>query len=123
MNNQELFYTLQGLTKDGAYYVAGFFPVTSAALPGDAFVADYDTFNRDFGKYLTKTTATLDELSAADFSPDLELLDAVISSLVVEPDEGLLRGETDVPAEERIVLPAVPLRLHRIPKAGQPVYG
>jgi len=86
VNNQELFYTFQGLTADGAYYVAAFFPVTASILPDTPAVTDDDAFNANFVVYLKETTAALDQLSSAGFKPDLTLLDAVVTSLWVEPD-------------------------------------
>jgi hypothetical protein len=36
-----------------------------------------------------ETTAVLNQLSPAEFTPDLTLLDAVVTSLLVEPDSTL----------------------------------
>jgi hypothetical protein len=100
VNNQELFYTFQGLTDDGAYYVAAFFPVTVSILPDTPGVADDDAFNANFVAYLAETTAALGKLSPADFAPDLALLDAVMTSLRVEPGVELGGAETAMPAGE-----------------------
>lgn len=86
VNNQELFYTFQGLAGDGAYYVAAFFPVATAALPDKIEVEDWEAFSVSFATYLSETTAVLDQLPPAEFTPDLTLLDAVVTSLRMEPD-------------------------------------
>jgi len=83
--NRDLFYTFQGFTRDGATYVAAFFPVTTAILPDAPVVEDWEAFNATYGAYLTETTALLDGLGPADFNPDLALLDAVVLSLQTEP--------------------------------------
>jgi hypothetical protein len=84
--SQELFYTFQGFTADGAYYVAVFFPLTTAVLPDTIEVDDWETFHANYDTYLAETTTLLDQLLPAEFTPDLTLLDAVIISLGVEDD-------------------------------------
>ncbi len=107
VNNQELFYTFQGLTNDGAYYVAVFFPVTASILPDTPRVADDNALNANFVAYLAETTAALDKLSPADFAPDLALLDAVVTSLRVERDVELSSGETALLSSETASSPPV----------------
>lgn len=89
MLRQELFYTFQGFTDDGMYYVAAFFPLATPALPVTIEVEDWDAFHANYDSYLSETTAALDQLSPAEFTPDLTLLDAVVASLRV----GLLPGQ------------------------------
>jgi hypothetical protein len=86
MLSQELFYTFQGFTADGAYYVAAFFPLTTAVLPDTIEVDDWEAFHANYDIYLSETTTVLDQLPPAEFTPDLTLLDAVVTSLRVEPD-------------------------------------
>ncbi|HSL47108.1 MAG TPA: hypothetical protein VK897_26960 [Anaerolineales bacterium] len=82
--NQSLFYTFQGLTNDGAYYVAAFFPLAAEELPDDPFVEDYDAFSARYQDYLNETISQLDSFSADQFDPDLDVLDDVIQSLAVD---------------------------------------
>jgi hypothetical protein len=96
VNNQELFYTFQGFTGDGAYYVAAFFPVTASVLPNTPALTDDDAFNANFVAYLEEITATLDQLSSADFTPNLTLLDAVVTSVRMEPGTELSQEDTAV---------------------------
>jgi hypothetical protein len=95
--NQELFYTFQGFTADGAYYVAAFFPLTTAVLPDTIEVDNWEAFHAHYDTYLAETTIVLDQLLPTEFTPDLTLLDAVATSLWVEP-EGALFGEPTVPS-------------------------
>ena len=85
MLSQEIFYTFQGFTDDNAYYVAAFFPLTTAILPDKIEVDDWDAFHTNYDNYLSETTADLDQLSPGEFTPDIKLLDAVIASLRLEP--------------------------------------
>ncbi len=89
MLSQELFYTFQGFTDDDAYYVAAFFPLTTDVLPDTIEVKDWDAFHANYDTYLSETTAVLDQLPPAEFTPDLALLDAMIMSIQLEPDRAL----------------------------------
>ncbi len=62
-----LYYTFQGLSADGQYYISAVFPIESASLNGQ-LTADVDWNSVDGG----------------DFSPLLENMDYYISSLVIE---------------------------------------
>ncbi|MCI0730188.1 MAG: hypothetical protein L0332_26180, partial [Chloroflexi bacterium] len=83
------FYTFQGLTADGQYYVSARLPVSTEALP--------EISEEEFGQlfqdpdqllaYLEENKALLGGLAASDFSPDLAALDAMMASLLVEPEE------------------------------------
>jgi hypothetical protein len=97
MLSQELFYTFQGFTTDGAYYVAAFFPLTTAVLPDTIEVDDWEAFHANYDTYLSETAAELDQLLPAEFTPDITLLDAVVTSLQVETD-GALFGESTPPS-------------------------
>lgn len=85
INNQEIYYTFQGVTADRAYYIAAFFPVQSSSLPADNTIADDAAFARNLQNYLAQTTTDLNALPTTAFTPDLALLDALIESLLVEP--------------------------------------
>lgn len=67
VKNGELFYTFQGVTSDGKYWVSFFYPVSAKGLPETADMA--------------KTTAFLNKLPSSDFTPNLAQLDAVVKSL------------------------------------------
>ncbi len=86
MTNQDLIYTFQGLTNDGQYCIAAFFPLKTAVLPDTAQVDDWDAFSLTYPTHLAQTKAMLNTLTSLEFTPDLALLDAVVISLQVEPD-------------------------------------
>ena len=86
INNQGLFYTFQGLTDDGAHYVAAILPVTHAALPGS--VASVPEAERQaqleiIGQYVADTTAMLEAQADDSFTPSLAQLDALVQSIQV----------------------------------------
>jgi hypothetical protein len=82
--NPDVFYTFQGLTEDGSLYVAAFFPINVSILPDQAEVEDWEAFNLGYREYMAEITARLDGLDPRDFAPDLDSLDALISSIVVD---------------------------------------
>ena len=81
-----LFYTFQGLTSDGAYYIAAQFPVQSSVLPASEPMntEQYNAFAASFDAYLADVTAQLNAAPAQSFSPDLTVLDNVFASLTVQ---------------------------------------
>lgn len=99
INNQELFYTFQGLTNDGATYVAAYFPVSLADLLDSARISDeeFATIMEDWQGYVDQTVGLLTDQPTAAFTPDLAVLDALINSLTVS-------GTTAVP-QMKVVWP------------------
>jgi hypothetical protein len=85
INNQELFYTFQGLTTDRAYVVAAFFPVRLPGLPATAQLSEAEFANlvADYPTYLANTTAMLEAQAPGAFTPDLATIDRMLQSLVV----------------------------------------
>lgn len=83
-----LFYTFQGLTDDGDYYIAYYHPAPTTLLPSDfetidALIDDYDAFVENFDVYLQEVSQQLDTADTADFSPDLTDLDAMLETLQI----------------------------------------
>ena len=94
INNQEMFYTYQGLSQDGRFFVSATFPVNAAFLPADGsqntstpadgIPVDWNNFE-NFPTYMT---AIAQKISATDpnaFMPPLPALDALIQSIVINP--------------------------------------
>ena len=86
INNNELIYTYQGLTSDRRYYVAAVLPVTHPSLPADGNVSGKEPpeFTSDFTAYLANTAASLNTQPAESFTPNLTLLDAMMSSIEIK---------------------------------------
>ena len=85
INNNGLFYTFQGLTNDGKWYISAVFPVSHASLPdnGDIPNNDWETFNDNYLPYMADTTNMLNTQPADSFTPHLNELDNIISSMQV----------------------------------------
>ena len=88
INNTDLFYTFQGLTDDGQYYVAAILPVAHPSLPADSSQipgGDPDAFAEIYDTYANDIALQLDGYAASEFTPNLAWLDAMIASLNVAP--------------------------------------
>jgi hypothetical protein len=85
INNEAIFYTYQGFSADGQYYIAAIFPVNHPSLPATYEIpnGDYDAFVKDYQAYLDETTTKLEGEKTGSFLPSLDLLDRMMSSLVV----------------------------------------
>jgi hypothetical protein len=88
VNNQEVFYTFQGLTSDGRYYIAAILPVATSALPDTSEMSQEQmqtlSTGEAFAAYLNQVVQTLNGLPGSGFAPNLDGLDAMINSLRVE---------------------------------------
>jgi hypothetical protein len=85
----EIFYTFQGLSSDGETYIAAIFPVQTGFLPEeiDYETFDYEAFAETYNAYLDETVAALNAQPGEDFSPSLEMLDALVMSMDTTPEE------------------------------------
>lgn len=79
LTNKNIFYTFQGLTRDGKYYVAAFFPITATGLRDEMVPENWEVAQA----HLAEDIQHLESLSSQEFEPDLEILDSIIESLVV----------------------------------------
>lgn len=88
ITDQEIFYTFQGLTDDGAHYVAAVFPVKTGILPEEIDYQDFDyaAFEAEYLSYLDEIAFSLNDFPPDLFTPSLTTLDAVIASLSITPD-------------------------------------
>lgn len=88
VNNNSMFYTFQGLTDDGAYYIAAVLPVSHPSLPAtenDVPGGDFDAFVANIETYWAETAANLEAQPLNSFTPDLSLLDAMFASFTITP--------------------------------------
>jgi hypothetical protein len=86
INNYELFYTFQGLTSDGEYYVSAVLPITHPSLPADHQQipgGDFAQFAEGYEAYLQEIVQALEGQAPASFIPSLDTLDAFIASLEI----------------------------------------
>ena len=77
-----VFYTFQGLSEDGEYYIHATFPViTNVAILSE--IPDVDTVMNNYEAYLSEVVAALDAQPAEAFTPSLEVLDIMVESIVI----------------------------------------
>jgi hypothetical protein len=98
INNHNMFYTFQGLTQDGEYYVAAILPVSHPDLPADGRQVpggDQEAFANDYERYVAGIEQLLDMQDLSSFTPNLSLLDAMIHSLQVSPPAQAMYVNTD----------------------------
>jgi hypothetical protein len=79
LTNKNIFYTFQGLTRDGKHYVAAFFPIAASGLRDEPVEEDSQAAQAR----LAEDIQHLESLSSQEFEPDLEILDTIIESVVV----------------------------------------
>ncbi|MEZ4557560.1 MAG: META domain-containing protein [Caldilineaceae bacterium] len=83
--NGQLLYIYQGLTDDGRYLVSMQWPVTAAGLTDDPATVptdDYATADA-FEAYRAQVVDQLNGLSADEWTPSLDALDALVNSLTL----------------------------------------
>lgn len=85
-----LFYTFQGLTQDGLYYVAAVLPVDLPLLHDSELTSQWEALTQDYDAtryrgYLEQIVQKLEIAEGGAFSPDLKQLDALITGLRVTP--------------------------------------
>jgi hypothetical protein len=96
VNNTDLFYHFEGVTRDGAYYIVAILPITApvlaetsevgAAIPaGGIAFPDINDPNADFKGYYDAVTNLLNSTSPEAFYPTLSQLDTLIQSIRIEP--------------------------------------
>ena len=83
VDNQNLFYTYQGLTYDNQYYIAAVLPVTHMGLPNEGQVDDILAFEDNWDTYIADTLAWLEAQDPNSFVPSLNELDAMMASFEI----------------------------------------
>ena len=94
-----VFYTFQGLSADGKYYLSVIFPIKLPVLDSAENKARFDAALSDgtkYAAYVKDMTALIASAKAEDFTPNLATLDKVVQSAVVAPTVAL--KSPDIPA-------------------------
>lgn len=85
-NNQELFYTYQGITADGQYVVSFILPIEHPDLlpsTNNLTQEEWDAVAADYDNRLAAELAKFIGVNAARLNPSLESLDAFVAGLTV----------------------------------------
>ncbi len=89
VNNHDLFYTYQGLTSDGQYWVSAILPINHPSLPANADNPpggmSWEEFSNGYDSYSADMTNQLNSQPADSFVPSLNALDALVASIQVQP--------------------------------------
>jgi hypothetical protein len=85
-----IFYTFQGLTNDGKFYVSALFPVHTGIFPEEALPcsACADPNDNPIPEWTTLLGTQITQLNAQPgngFTPSLAALDEVVKSIRIEP--------------------------------------
>lgn len=87
VDNHNLFYTYQGLTNDGRFYISAVLPVVHLGLPDDGSIQMEDDtmgFEANWETYISETVNWLNAQEPGSFFPGIDLLDAMMASFKVE---------------------------------------
>ena len=89
INNHEMFFTFQGLTSDGKYWISAILPISNPILPenGDnpPNGQSWDQFSNNFVPYIADMQTLLNNQVAGSFTPTITALDALIASITIQP--------------------------------------
>ena len=89
INNNDLFYTFQGLTNDGKYWVAGILPINNPILPANADTIpggmSMEDFNNNFASYVTDMINQMNLQASESYTPSLATLDTLVASITIQP--------------------------------------
>ena len=88
-NNHDMFYSFQGLTADGKYWISGILPISNPILPenGDnpPNGQTMEQFSNNFPTYIADITNQLNAQPADSFAPTLTALDQLVGSIQIQP--------------------------------------
>ncbi len=89
INNHDMFYSYQGLTSDGKYWISAILPMSNPILPDNGNNPpngqSWDAFGKSFSTYIADITGKLNSKAEASFTPTLSTLDAMMSSITIKP--------------------------------------
>ncbi len=89
VNNNDLFYTYQGMTADGQYWISAILPINHPMLPADANNPPngqtWEEFSNAYEPYIADMVNQLNSQPPESFIPTLTALDALASSIVIQP--------------------------------------
>jgi hypothetical protein len=89
INSHELFYSFQGLSTDGRYWISAILPISNSMLPpnGDnpPNGMTQQQFSDQFNTYISDLAAKLEAQPPESFNPTIAALDALIESIMVHP--------------------------------------
>jgi len=88
INNHELFFSFQGLTSDGKYWISVILPISHPSVwetEGDPSNTIWATINDNPDAYYSQMAADLNEKLPRSFVPTILLVNALIQSIIITP--------------------------------------
>ncbi len=89
INNHDLFYTYQGITSDGNYWVSATLPINHPMLPDNGDNPpdgmSWEDFSDNYETYLVDITSQLNSQPGGGFTPSIAILDSLIGSITIGP--------------------------------------
>ena len=89
VNNNDLFYTYQGLTSDDQYWVSAILPINNPILPANADNppggVSWEEFSNNYEPYITDMVNQLNAQPPESYIPTLTALDALVASITFQP--------------------------------------
>lgn len=84
VDNYNIFYTYQGISADGRYYIAAILPINSDLLSNEELTqTELETISADYVAYLTSMTDLIRADGGVSLTPTLAALDSMMMSLTV----------------------------------------
>jgi len=83
-NNRGMFYTYQGLTADGRFYISAILPLAHGVLDEYDSFQPADDFYTNAAELIADQVDLLDTQAEDSFSPSIEKLDAMMQSIMIE---------------------------------------
>jgi hypothetical protein len=89
INNHDMFYSFQGLTGDGKYWISAILPISNSILPANGDNPPngqtFEQFGNNFPTYIVDITNQLNSQTAGSFIPSLNVLDSLVASIQIQP--------------------------------------
>jgi hypothetical protein len=89
VNNYDLFYTYQGITSDGNYWVSAILPINNPILPDNGDNPPdgmtMEEFSANYEPYLMDVIDQLNSQPSDSYNPTLTALDELVSSIIIHP--------------------------------------
>jgi hypothetical protein len=80
INNHEVFYSYQGLTSDGKYWLSAILPISNPLLPADG---NNPPNAQSWDRYVAALTTQLNSQPLESYSPAITMLDALVASITI----------------------------------------
>lgn len=105
ITNGDVFYTFQGLTSDGKYYVAAYIPVDTKVLTDSRDKVqqkELDETVQNFDAYLKRVTTALERQPSNGYTPNLDAVDNVIKSIELKTNDPAPQAQSTDPVTSTV---------------------